>query len=110
MRTATAAADREDEMKRTVACIAVVVAALALGAAGARAGKAGCAGIPVTVAQAFACQPPPRHARPVVRPAAGGFDWGSAAIGAAAAAAVLLAVGSTAALLRREHPTARAEV
>jgi len=76
--------------------------ALALGVHGARAGKTGCVGIPVTVAQAFACQPE-AHAQPTVTATDAGFDWTSAAIGAAVAAAVMLALAATAALLRREQ-------
>jgi len=92
-------------MKTTATWLVVLAVALALGVQGARAAKPGCAGIPVTVAQAYACQPQPRHAQPTVRTPDAGFDWTSAVIGAAAAAAVLLALGSTAALLRREPTT-----
>jgi hypothetical protein len=92
-------------MKRIATWLAMLTTALAFGAGGARAGGPGCTGIPVTVAQAFACQPQARHTQPAVRVSDAGFDWTSAVIGAAAAAAVLLALGSTAALLRREPTT-----
>ena len=87
-------------MKTIAGTLVMIGLALALGVAGASAGAANCAGVPVTLAQARACQQPARDVAPVVR-VDSGFDWGSAAIGAAAGAALLLGLGSSAVLLRR---------
>lgn len=74
-------------VKRIVKARAVAVAALAIVVP---------AGTSVACAQTRACQP-----APVVRVAASGFDWSSAAIGAAATAAVVL--GSSAVLVRTKE-------